>query len=158
MLMKPMEKYVIFPIALFSTATVIFLSYEASRRDFSQLDSVLLQLFSLFIGVTASFYFGRQSAKSAAKEIIKPHARSAFRRLLSLYKSLSRLAAVIEVSRRNKGISSEGISVLDRLQATVIEQIATADDALEDWRDIVPEDVEELQRRVRIAGQMEDKS
>ena len=33
---------------------------------------------------------------------------------------------------------------LARLEAIVIEQLATADDALEDWRDIVPEDVEEL--------------
>ena len=34
--------------------------------------------------------------------------------------------------------------VLEKLEAIVVEQIATANDALEDWRDIVPEDVKEL--------------
>jgi hypothetical protein len=37
---------------------------------------------------------------------------------------------------------------LARLEAIVIEQLATADDALEDWRDIVPEDVKELRGRL----------
>lgn len=39
-------------------------------------------------------------------------------------------------------------SVLDKLESLVIEQIATANDALEDWRDIVPEDVEELRAKL----------
>ena len=31
-----------------------------------------------------------------------------------------------------------------KLEAIVIEQLATADDALEDWNDIVPDEVSEL--------------
>ena len=33
---------------------------------------------------------------------------------------------------------------LAKLEVIVVEQLAVTDDALEDWRDIVPEDVEEL--------------
>ena len=91
---------------------------------------------------------GRQSAKDAAREIIKPHARSAFRRLMSLYESLSRVATEIEKSLSGEGNkNSEGD--LARLKAIVIEQLATADDALEDWNDIVPEDVAELRDKLK---------
>jgi hypothetical protein len=34
------------------------------------------------------------------------------------------------------------------LEAIVAEQIWTATDALEDWRDLIPEDVEEVERRI----------
>ena len=36
--------------------------------------------------------------------------------------------------------------MIERLDAIVIEQLVTADDAIEDWRDIVPEDVAEVER------------
>ena len=35
-----------------------------------------------------------------------------------------------------------------KIEVIVIEQLATADDALEDWRDIVPEEVDELSRKL----------
>lgn len=34
----------------------------------------------------------------------------------------------------------------------VTEQIATADDALEDWRDLIPDDVEEIMERIKVKG------
>jgi hypothetical protein len=36
---------------------------------------------------------------------------------------------------------------LAKLEAIVVEQLASADDAIEEWKDIVPEDVEELDQR-----------
>ena len=42
---------------------------------------------------------------------------------------------------------------LAKLDAIVAEQLATADDALEDWRDIVPEDVEELTKNGNLTTQ-----
>ena len=34
------------------------------------------------------------------------------------------------------------------------EQLSTADDTLEDWRDIIPEDVEEFERRIELRKNM----
>ena len=75
-------------------------------------------------------------------ELISPHARSAFRRVTALYNSLYRLSTRIE--RLN---SDKPDNRLDLIQALVDEQIATGQDAIEDWRDIVPEEVEEIERR-----------
>lgn len=127
-------------------AAVVF-AVVASQRPLSSLEAFLLQAFWVVAGLVGSFVFGRQSAREAAKEMVKPHARSAFRRLLSLYQSLGRLAHAIE---RGKPATQDNPteSSLDVLEAIVVEQLATANDALEDWRDLIPEDIAELERRI----------
>lgn len=122
-------------------------AYIATQRHLSDLENILLQTFSLLFGLVGSYYFGKQSANDAAKEIIKPHARSAFRRLISLYESLHRVGVEIENSKNSNEPQSETLT-LAKLESIVIEQLATADDALEDWRDIVPEEVAELTQRL----------
>ena len=107
------------------------------------LESTLWQIFTFAAGLSGSFIFGRQSAREAAREIIKPHARSAFRRVLSLYRSLARTSATIK-SSQVPGFDEDPQVTLAKLDTIVTEQLAAADDVLEDWRDIVPDDVEEL--------------
>lgn len=114
-------------------------------RPLSGFENVLLQLFSMIFGFLGSYILGRESAREAARDIIKPHARSAFRRLLSVYESLSRIALAIDSSK--PAGNEPQPHVLDKLQAMVTDQIYTVDDALEDWRDIVPEDVTEILER-----------
>jgi hypothetical protein len=125
-------------------AVAIFFFIVATYRNLTGLENVLLQVFSLGAGLIGSYVLGRESASHAARELIKPHARSAFRRLLSLYRSLSRLLITIRADRQINDSDSVTTSILDKLEGIVIEQIATADDAGEDWRDIVPEEVEKL--------------
>ena len=135
---------------LFGFITIVFIVlsiYISSQRPLSSLENTLLQFFSLLFGTIASFLVGKQSADKMAREIIKPHARSAFRRLMALYGSLSRAAAEIEKSNSPENPQSEAIT-LAKLEAIVIEQLATADHALEDWRDIIPEEVQQLTERL----------
>lgn len=144
--MKILERYAPFLLILISLVVAGLFSHAATTRTLTGLESVILQFFSLLAGLIGSFFFGRQSAREAAREIIKPHARSAFRRLLSLYQSLSRVADVIE-SSQNSESPEENQATLAKLEAIVVEQLSSADDAIEDWRDIVPEDVKELDQR-----------
>jgi hypothetical protein len=140
------------PPALLIAAVLVaaFFSRTATERTLSGLESVLLQMFALVAGVTGSYLVGKQSASDAAREIMKPHARSAFRRLMSLYASLSRV--LTEIAAYNAGgEKNSGQMALARLEGIVIEQIATADDALEDWIDIVPEEVKELREKLEKA-------
>ncbi len=144
-------------ILLFMTLIVAgFSVYTASQRALSNLEGALLQGFTLIFGLAGSFLFGKQSAKNAAREIIKPHARSAFRRLMSLYESLSRVGSEVQ-NYRNSGGDENGEINIAKLEAIVIEQLATADDALEDWRDIVPDDVEELRSKLETPRKNEVK-
>ena len=58
-------------------------AYVATMRPLTDLESVFLQVFSVLTGFIGTFMIGRQLARNAATEVIKPHARSAFRRLLA---------------------------------------------------------------------------
>lgn len=144
--MKNLERFAPFLLITISLVVAGFFAYVATSRTLTHLESVILQTLSLLTGLGGSFIFGRQSVREAAREIIKPHARSAFRRLLSLYQSLSRVAATIE-SAQNFESPVENQVTLAKLEAIVAEQLTAADDAIEDWKDIVPEDVKELDQR-----------
>ena len=143
--MKILERFAPLALIIISLGVAGLFAYVATTRTLTNLESIFLQSFSLLAGLGGSFIFGRQSAREAAREIIKPHARSAFRRLLSLYQSLSRVATTIESSQSDE--SPEYPVIIAKIEAIVVEQLTTADDALEDWRDIVPEDVKELGTR-----------
>jgi len=132
-------------LIIFSIGITIFFLITAGKRDLSSLENTLLQIFILATSLSGSYIFGKKSSQASAIEVIKPHARSAFRRVSSLYSSLLRLAKTFDEEIR---ISVDS-SLLKRFRAIIIEQIYTTIDALEDWRDIVPEDVEEIEQRFK---------
>ena len=141
--MKYMEYAVPGLLILMSAAGFSTFAYVATTRPLSDLESVFLQVFSASTGLIGTFMIGRQSARNAASEVIKPHARSAFRRLMSQFQSLHRMASLIESSQSSK-TPDQYKEVLARLSEIATTQISSADDALADWEDIVPEDVKEL--------------
>ncbi|WP_152986982.1 hypothetical protein [Bordetella bronchiseptica] len=112
----------------------------AAYRELSALENTLLQVFSLGVGLIGSYILGQESARDAGREMMKPHAKSAFRRLLSLTQSLSRLAQTMAEIRPRNEASSQAAVLLDRLEGIVVEQIAQAADALEDWKDVLPDE------------------
>ena len=125
-----------------SLAFAAIMVYASSRRELSSLEWALFQAVILGGGLSGSFLFGRMSALQAARDVVRPHARSAFRRVFSLYKSLYNLSDRIEEMRRD-----DPDPRLDVIQTTVDEQITTGQDALEDWRDIIQDDIDEILER-----------
>ena len=134
-------------LVLIAVGVSALVVYTTTTRPLTAVEGILWQVFVLTTGLAGSFIFGRQSAREAAREIIKPHARSAFRRLVSLYESLSRASTEIQSSNNSESLEDFQLTIA-KLDAIVTEQLNTADDALEDWRDIVPEDVEELKQKL----------
>ena len=129
-----------------------FFVYEATTRTITNVEGALFQVFALATGLVGSFIFGRQSARAAAREMIKPHARSAFRRLTSLYKGLSRISVIIEQAHNLRSDSKQRMAALERIDEVVIAHLITADDAIQDWWDIVPEDVEGLKQQLSASS------
>ena len=116
----------------------------ASIRDLTSLEIIMFQVLTLGIGVLVSFWVGRASATEAARDVVRPHARSALRTILLLRDSLYRLSIMIEEFKQG----SDDVR-LDMIQSVVNEQIPIGRSAVEDWRDVVPDDVDEvLKRRV----------
>lgn len=139
-------------IAVGISALVVYIS---TTRPLTAVEGILWQVFALTAGLAGSFIFGQQSAREAAKEMIKPHARSAFRRLVSLYLSLSRAATAIK-SEPESDIDKDPQMIIVKLDVIITEQLDTAEDALEDWHNIVPEDVEKLKQKLQSNNTKED--
>ena len=134
-------QYGLLAVCILTTGVVVALTVF---RDPTALEVGLLQLVILATGLLGSYIFGRNSARAGAMEVIRPHARSAFRRVTALYNCLYRL------SERIEELKDETFDYrLEIVQALVNEQIATGQDAMEDWRDIVPEEVEQIERRAQ---------
>ena len=126
-------------VSLVFAAVMVFAS---SSRELSPLESSLFQAVILGGGLSGSFLFGRMSAMQAARDVIRPHARSAFRRVLSLHRSLYSLSVRIETLQEEGGDRR-----LEVVRAVVDEQIVAGGDAMEDWRDIIEDDVDEILER-----------
>ena len=127
-------------LGILFVAALVAMIVVSSLRDLSQLEALLFQVVTLGTGLAGSYRFGRNAAKDAADDMIRPHARAATRRMLSLRDSLYGL------SRRIEGYKIDQYSDnrMDVIQAIIDEQIPTGRSAVEDWRDIVPADVDEI--------------
>ncbi len=108
----------------------------------SVVELALWQVISLALGLFGSYLFGRQSAHQAARESQRPYARTAFRRVLNLYGSLEQL--LNRIGRYNEQNPNQRLEII---YAIVAEQLETGNFALEDWRDIIPDDVDEIVAR-----------
>lgn len=148
--MKSVEKIAATVLIFISLILMFLFAYTATKRALTELEAIVFQIFAVLAGIGGSYIFGRRALKESIRETVEPHARSAFRRLISLYRSISRVAAIIELEEPR-----DDASKLDIIRAIVVEQIATADDALADWRDVVPDAVEEMRKETRIAEQGE---
>jgi hypothetical protein len=112
-------------------------------------ENALFQLLSLGAGLLGSYHSGKQSAQSSAWELLTPIARSAFRRVLQLYGSLARLQQTVD---QQSGEETPAIR-LSIAYAIVREQLATASGSLEDWRDLVPNEVADVEQKLKASQQ-----
>ena len=122
-----------------SVAIAIGMIFVSSTRDLTSLETILFQTLALGTGLSGSYIVGQRSSNKIAQDVMRLHARPAFRRVLELYNSLFRLSERIDQLRRQQPSSH-----LDVIQAIVDEQIVTGRSAIQDWHDIIPEDVNEL--------------
>ena len=118
-----------------------------SERPVTSAEEAIGELIALIGGIAGSFL--------AARSTFRGHARSAFRRLLSMYDGLGEIAktAVCETPEEHE-------SALARIGAIASVHYGTAWDALEDWSDIAPQQVsalkEDLSRRDRVSRAWSD--
>lgn len=139
-----MNFYKVLAIVLVTGAiafAVLFVVLSATR-ELTTLELVVFQVMVLLLSLLGSFAFSREFAAGAADQSLRRHAKSAFRRVLSLFRGLSRIAEVADQPGEDVNLA------LAVIKATVKEHIDTADDALEDWREIVPEEADALRRSI----------
>ena len=141
---KTVKDWHSYPLLVLSLGIAVFFVVLSFFRTPTAPETALFQAIILICGLLGSYIFGRNAAKIAARDKIKLHARPAFRRVIALYNSLIRLSIKIE------GLKGEKFDHrLEQIQALVNEHIETGQDTVEDWRDIIPEDVAEIEKRLK---------
>jgi hypothetical protein len=128
-----------------------------SRDDATNMETALWTFILFAVGAGISYYFGQRSIKEGADELVRPQARAAARRLVTLGRGLQSLGALINLSRVAARRSAEDHSgsvpmshvdfAYDALLIQLDAQAQTVIDALEDWREFEPEIVNELETR-----------
>jgi hypothetical protein len=134
--------------------------YVGTRKTPNTLATYLLQAVTLVFSTVGAYIFAKASVEDAARAMVTPHARSAFRRVRNIYEALGRLLDLINRqsvtfnSMRRPGTpdtldyESARLTML-MLERIITEQISTVDDALEDWRDLVPDEVRQIEDEAR---------
>jgi hypothetical protein len=117
----------------------------SSHRTFSQLENTFLWTFSLCFSFASSYLFAIKSKQESSLAPIHSLAKSAVRRIFQLTTSLSRLMELTEQSKKSSQMSNE--QILEQIQYVVAEHFYTAASSIEDWRDIIPEYVEALEKQ-----------
>ena len=111
-----------------------------SVRPATSAEEAVGELVALIGGIVGSFL--------ASRSTFRGHARSAFRRLLSMYDGFGEIAktAVCETPEEHE-------SALERIGAIASVHYGTAWHALEDWSDLAPQQVAELRESLSRRGQ-----
>lgn len=125
----------------------------------NKLAAGVLQAGTLVFSTYGAWLLSKHTAAEAGREGVRRQARPAFRRVLNLYAAIIRQGVAVQEETNileGLAVSVEGRDFLElahvrgsmrRLHAMTVEQAATGRDALDDWRDIVPQEVAELEAR-----------
>lgn len=116
-------------------AFVVTIAVVASRRELSPLELALFQIITLGIslggGLFGAYKFGQNAGAN------KQFARSALRSVMVLYRSI---AGLYDYIGRREMAEHERSAILQYLTT----QMDVAQSAIADWRDIIPEDFEDV--------------
>jgi hypothetical protein len=144
-------------VVLVSVVLAVVTVIVGTQPEPNKFATSLLQGMVIVLSTWGAFVFGKVAARKAAADVVRPHARSGFRRVRNLYAALGRQRnAVADQLVRLDSVRDPDHPELvrfDHVQASLValgymvtEQIGTVDDALEDWRDLVPDEVAAIEQ------------
>lgn len=132
---------------------VVYLGYQLDRQLSTQ--SVAIQVIQLILTVFAAVIPTRLLVQRQEAEINKNRAKMALRRTVTLYNQMNQVAKHIEIQRTFiKSETTEDKMVKEALVANSFDtidgmhklQYGLIDDISSDWRDIIPEEFEKIQK------------
>jgi len=141
--------------AIFALAALLIFTLNVTGKDDATNTETALWTFILFaVGIGVSFYFGKKSTAEAARDIVRPQAKAAARRLVTLGAGLAAIKAVLDRHRSAARITADDAGgdvpvedfnlAYESIEIHIDLQKQMVVDALEDWRHFDPEIATEL--------------
>lgn len=141
-------------VILFALTVVV-----TANEHTSELSKGLLQFIFFVAASVLAIDLGRQSLTKATSDVLKHDGRKAVRRIVSLGNGIGSFSGAIETQQalmQARGDLNGGkVDVFEvegafaTLEAHVNAQLGIVQDAIEDWRDVVPAEVEAIEDRAR---------
>lgn len=140
---------------------VFAVTYLAGQSEGpTPLEAGLVQGIALTVGVLGSVLAGRQQGRRAEDERVRLWARTVFRRILVLADGIARtglhvdeeMEALPEYEDGNQKISSyRAIASLKVVQASLGQLAPMGGHLLDEFREVIPEDVEEVEKTWQLS-------
>jgi hypothetical protein len=134
------------------------------RKDATNLENGLVQVFAFALSLAIAIPIGIATARGQAKDIVSPHSIKAVRRIVTLGASIQAFRTILEVERERMAQQSSGDGRLDAIEvdatfmvltSQVDGQLRVVGDAIADWRDVVPDDVDAVIRQGERSEQID---
>ena len=123
-----------------------FMVSIAAQRELKPLEALLFQFIILLVslggGLVGSYKFGQNAAAN------RQYARSALRSVMVLFRSLERLHQAIEQLKINDSTGER----FGSWQLHVETQMDIAYSVINDWRDLIPEEFEDVGENLERPG------
>lgn len=134
---------------MFSQGLAIILAFQ---DPVNQVAYGVTQGFAILVGIVTAQKWSQYTAKSAAEDLVDPHADASVRHLVTLGKSIAtaqrRLAQEFELLAIDGWNSETSSKIAEAVARAAIDELklslAIADDAIASWRDVAPRTVEEI--------------
>jgi NO-binding membrane sensor protein with MHYT domain len=133
-----------------------------TRKGATHVENALWTFILFAAGVGVSFYVGRRSVRAAAQEVVRPQARGAARRIVSLGKGIRAFSEILRLSRESAedlATTNNGVVPIEHIQLAydtldvhVEMQMNSVVDAIEDWREFEPAIINELEVKKTDGG------
>jgi hypothetical protein len=133
-----------FPLAVLA-ACVLVLAAVSLLQNFV---AGLLEVVLLILGLWGSYVLGQSSIGGGD---VRPRARGSYRRMATLHAQLYALTGLIAKARDgfirgDSDVRERAISSLEFIEFAVGQNLSVISDAMEDWADMVPDEVNDLRR------------
>ena len=132
----------------------LFLS-RSSDKPFSNLEQTFFGAYTLFLGAAISWLTTHVYAKKETAERFQQLARPALRRVLAASDSTEGLLKAIE-ARQELADGATAREALRSLRELVEQHGRSLQDAIADWRELLPEDVATASRELRERAQLRE--
>jgi hypothetical protein len=134
-----------FPVAVLGACAAILITVALFENPVAGLVEAVL----LVLGLWGSYVLGQTSASGGD---VRPRVRGSYRRMATLYVQLYDLTQLIAserdgLRRAEEGVRDRAVASLTFIGFAVGQNLSVVSDAMEDWADVVPEEVTDLRQR-----------
>jgi hypothetical protein len=117
---------------------------------FQNLLAGLVEAALLILGLWSSYVLGQSSVTAGD---VRPRVRGSYRRMATLYGQLYGLTRLVgnerdALDRDSEGARERAVASLGFIEFSIGQNLSVVADAMEDWADMVPDEVSDLRRQM----------